>query len=114
MTKGKLLFSITKKCFELEFFCAGGPGGQYQNKTATACRIRHPESGAVAESRTHRTQLQNKKAAFERLLKTAEFKKWHKLRCAKALGQELERRSIDEVLDDWMRPENLKIEILGE
>ena len=57
----KLLFSLTKKDFVIETFRSGGPGGQNQNKRNTGVRIRHPESGAVAESRVHRTQEQNKK-----------------------------------------------------
>ena len=37
----KLLFSITRKDFDVQTFCAGGPGGQHQNKTASAVRIVH-------------------------------------------------------------------------
>ena len=66
MTK-KLIFSFTKKDFELQFFRAGGPGGQNQNKRDSACRIIHKETGLSAESRTYRTQEQNKKEAFKKL-----------------------------------------------
>ena len=43
----ELLFSLTKNDFELQFFRAGGKGGQKQNKTSSGCRIIHKESGAV-------------------------------------------------------------------
>lgn len=106
----ELLFSLTKKDFELIFYCASsGPGGQNVNKVATACRIKHPESGAVAESQTYRTQLQNKKAAFERLINSDKFKSWHKAECARQMGNEI---SVEEKVDQMMHPDNLKIEYL--
>ena len=65
----ELLFSVTKKDFELQFFRAGGKGGQKQNKTSSACRIVHKASGATGESREQRQQIANKKLAFQRLIK---------------------------------------------
>lgn len=62
-----LVRSFTKDEFTLQFFCAGGPGGQHQNKVATACRIIHKGSGLAAESREHRSQHANRKAAFQKL-----------------------------------------------
>ncbi len=62
----ELLFSLTIKDFEVQTFCAGGPGGQHQNKTASAVRIIHRASGAIGESREEREQSRNKKKAFER------------------------------------------------
>ena len=107
----ELLFSLTKKDFVIETFRSGGPGGQNQNKRNTGVRIRHPESGAVAESRVHRTQEQNKKAAFEKLVETPEFKKWHKIKTAYVLqGIEDVKRAIEKQVDEMMKPENLKIE----
>jgi protein subunit release factor B len=113
MKDKELLFSITKKDFELQFFCAGGPGGQNQNKVATACRIIHRDSGAVAESRVHRTQLQNKKAAFEKIVNTKEFKVWHKKECAKRLGQTAQKEEdTRRKVDNWMQENYLKIEYI--
>jgi hypothetical protein len=105
----KLLFSVTKKDFELQFFCAGGKGGQNQNKVATACRIIHAASGAVGESRTHRTQLQNKKEAFSRLLSSKEFKLWHKIQCSRSLGLS---RLPEEIVEEQMQDKFLKIEYI--
>jgi len=68
------LFTLNKKDFEIQTFRSGGSGGQHQNKTNTGVRIIHKKSGAVGESREHKSQLQNKKAAFTRLTKTDKFK----------------------------------------
>ncbi len=107
MVKRELLFSLTKKDFEIQTFRSGGKGGQNQNKVESGVRIIHKESGAVGESREHRTQLQNRKAAFERLVKTKEFQVWHKLQAAAIIqGQ----RDINRVLDEMMNEKNLKIE----
>ena len=104
----QLLFSITKKDFEVEHFCVGGHGGQNMQKNATGARIRHPASGAVAESRDERSQLQNKKRAFERLIQKPQFKKWYKIQVAKALGYITD---IEKIVDEQMAPKNLRCEI---
>ena len=38
--------SLERDC-ELEFFVAGGPGGQHRNKTESAVRLTHRPSGIV-------------------------------------------------------------------
>lgn len=50
-----------------ETFASGGPGGQHQNKTQSGVRLRHLPSGIYAESRTERSQGQNKKIAMAML-----------------------------------------------
>jgi protein subunit release factor B len=72
----ELIFSLTKKDFEVQTFHAGGPGGQNQNKRDTGVRVIHKESGAVGEARDTRSQLSNKQAALLRLTKTAKFRVW--------------------------------------
>ena len=68
MGKGReRLKSFTKKDFRVDTFRAGGKGGQNQNKRDTGVRITHIETGLSAESREHRTQYQNKVAAFKKL-----------------------------------------------
>ena len=39
-------------------------------------RVRHPESGAVGESREERSQWQNKKTALKRMVKDPKFQFW--------------------------------------
>ena len=106
MNKQKL-FSITKKDLEIQFFRAGGKGGQHQNKTSSACRIKHPESGEVGECRNYRSQDQNKREALKRMAATKKFKQWVKI---KAAGESKVLDNIKKDVDRSMRPKNLKID----
>ena len=99
---------LTKKDFIVQPFKASGNGGQKRNKTMSACRIIHPASGAVAEAKEERSFFQNRANAFERLVEKPEFKKWHKIQCAKALGQYID---IEKWVEEQMDLKNLKIEI---
>jgi hypothetical protein len=86
MNNKNLLFSLTKKDFIIEYFNPGKNGGQNANKIASACRIRHPASGAIGECKEERTQKPNRERAFKRLTETPKFKKWLKLEIAKQAG----------------------------
>jgi protein subunit release factor A len=68
MNNRKLLKSWTKKNFRVDTFRAGGKGGQHQNKKDTGVRITDLETGLAAECREHKSQEQNKKKAFEKLV----------------------------------------------
>lgn len=59
--------TVTKDDLKIDTFRSGGPGGQNQNKRDTAVRITHLPTGLFSVSREHRTQEQNKKAAFRKL-----------------------------------------------
>lgn len=107
----ELLFSINKNDFEIESFRAGGKGGQHQNKTDSAIRIRHPESGAVAESRSERSQHQNKIIAFRRLLKTKEWKLWFKLKCSNTVISKDYEKELKEKIEKMLDSHNIKTEI---
>lgn len=102
----ELAFSIKKSDFDIQYFRAGGPGGQNQNKRDTACRITHRASGISAESREHRTQLENKVAAFRKLSNNPMFRAWIQRR----LG-ELVYGSPEEVVERQMATENLLVEV---
>jgi hypothetical protein len=98
------VLSVGGKDLEWEFFRAGGKGGQKQNKTSTGARVHHRASGVTAESREHRTQLENRKEALRRLAGDPQFQAWVRLTVT---GAELEvQRSVAEA----MRPEHLLIE----
>jgi len=111
----ELLFSVTKKDFVVEHTRGSGNGGQKRNKTSSAVRITHHDSGAVGYSESERSQEQNKKLALERLVATEKFKAWHKLKTSFALqGITDMERELNRRVDEMMQDKNLLIEYLGE
>lgn len=103
------IFTILPKEFKIETSRSGGKGGQNVQKRDTKVVIRHLASGAISQCQDERTQEQNKKIAFRRLVDSPKFKLWVKMEAAaKQLGyQDLERK-----LEDSLKPQNLKIEHL--
>ncbi len=103
------LLHLTREDFVIDSFRAGGPGGQHQNKTETGIRITHPPSGAVAECRSTRSQLQNKQIAFARLARDAVFVAWlRRVSAGKAdLVAEAEAWAENEV----NTPEHLQVQV---
>ena len=86
-------FSVTLADCRVDTFRSGGKGGQHQNKTESGVRITHPPSGAVGESREERSQLQNKRAAFRRMVDSPKFRWWVQLRLREIeTGKTLEER----------------------
>lgn len=76
MTERTRVLSVSVHDCEVQHFRSGGSGGQNQNKRDTGTRIIHHPSGARGESREERSQLQNKKTAFRRMVATKEFQLW--------------------------------------
>jgi hypothetical protein len=83
----RLLFSVTRKDFIRQTFRSGGKGGQNQNKVESGVRLIHPPSEARGEARDSRDQHTNERNAFLRLVDSPKFKAWHRLECARRLGQ---------------------------
>jgi protein subunit release factor B len=52
---------------DVETFRAGGPGGQHQNVTDSAVRLRHRSTGVTVTCRAQRSQYLNKMDALRRL-----------------------------------------------
>jgi len=61
-------FKINPQDLKIETYRAGGPGGQYLNKTESAVRITHLPTGIVVACQSGRLQGENKKKAMEILL----------------------------------------------
>jgi protein subunit release factor A len=83
----KLLFSVTMKDLTMQTFSVGGHGGGGKDTSNSGVRLIHAASGAVGEGREHRSNTQNRRSAFEKLVATKEFKAWHKIECARRMGQ---------------------------
>ncbi len=115
MAEREKLFSVTLKDCDVQTFRSGGPGGQHQNKTESGVRIVHQESGARGESREHRSQLQNKKAAFRRMVESDKFQLWLKRQLGADMVDQAEmNRRIVNQLDRDMNPANIVVEVLTE
>lgn len=111
MSERQRVLSVTIHDCEVQTFRSGGKGGQNQNKRDTGVRVIHHPSGARAESREERSQLQNKRSAFVKMVGTKEFKAWVRRQAGEdvLLVAEVERelwpdRTLVEVKDangDW-------------
>lgn len=64
-------------------------------------------SGAAGKATDTRSWQKNRQIAFKRMAESKKFKEWHKVECARRLGQENE---IQKLLDEKMLDKNLKIE----
>jgi protein subunit release factor B len=102
----KLLFSLTKKDFVIEWFNPPGCGGQNKNKVATACRIHHPASGTMAYCQEERTRKPNQERAFNRLVKSEKFQKWLKLEIARKSG---EMDDIEQKVESSIRKAKIEV-----
>lgn len=63
--------SLERDC-DLEFFVAGGPGGQHRNKVETGVRLAHRPTGLIVTATERRSQSANREAAYERMAKKLE------------------------------------------
>lgn len=105
--KKEKIFSLKKDDFEIQTFKSGGKGGQHQNKTDSGVRIIHKETGISSESRSEKSQHQNKKIAFKKLTENPKFKVWLNKKV-----YEIEKgKTTEQLVDEMMKPENLKVEV---
>lgn len=108
-TNRRLLFSVTIDDCDIQTFTVSGHGGSGKDTSNTGVRIIHRASGARGEGREHREQSRNKRLAFVRMAQTKQFRDWHRLAVARALGAS----SIEDQVEKSMDPVNLKIEVRG-
>ena len=59
--------NVRKSDLRIEYYRGSGKGGQHRNKTDSACRITHVPTGIQCCAEEHKSQHQNRKAAFRRL-----------------------------------------------
>lgn len=96
-------FSVTAADCSWQYFRVGGNGGQHRDKTSSGCRVTHPPSGAIGESREHRSQLQNRHAAFTRMAEHWKFKVW--------ISQQLKQETPEQWVEKQMVEGNLRVEV---
>lgn len=106
----ELLFSVTKKDLKIEFFSGTGAGGQYRNKHQNCVRIHHLDSGVIVTGQSQRDRSANIREAFSNLVKNPKFKIWH----ARIINEVLSGRTLEQIVEEAMKPENIKIEMKDE
>lgn len=102
------ILTVTIHDCEVQTFRSGGKGGQNQNKRDTGVRVIHHPSGARGESREERSQFQNKRSAFVRMVETPAFRYWVDV-VTKRLKSELELTT--EIEAELADPKCLRTEI---
>lgn len=107
MSDKELLFSVTAKDFDWDYFNASGPGGQNVNKNQCGVRCTHRASKARGQAADTKSRQQNQKLAFRRCVETKEFTQWHRIEIAKHMGTYID---LEKKVDEMMQPKNLKIE----
>lgn len=81
------LFSITARDCEWSYTKGTGAGGQKRNKTSSAVHCTHRASGAHGYSEASRSQLDNRRDAFEKMSATKEFQQWIRIEFMKRSGE---------------------------
>lgn len=100
----ELLFSVTLADCDVQTFSVGGAGGQRRDKKSTGVRIVHNESGAVGQATEQRSQLQNKKLAFKRMVESKKFQTWLRIKQGK-------EALLEVAVEQSMTPDKIKTEV---
>ena len=106
--KRKLLFRVTAKDCQWEYYRGSGKGGQKKQKTSSAVRCYHEPSGAKGQAQDTRSQRQNKQLAFRRMFETKRFQQWIKLKAAQITGDIIEAKRYAE---KEIRSSNIRVEV---
>lgn len=116
MTNKQLLFSVTKKDLEMQTFRCPGAGGGGKDTSSSGVRLVHAASGAVGECRETRSVTKNREIALGRLAHTTKFLNWHKIECAKRLGQPIPetteqiRERVSRMVENGLLDGSVKVE----
>lgn len=106
----KLLFSVTTKDCDEQHFTVGGNGGSGKDTSNTGVRFIHRPSGAVGESREERSQVANRRKAWDRMANSPTMQKWLRVEAARRQG----KPTVEELVEADMAEKNLKIEMRQE
>jgi hypothetical protein len=102
------VLSITAADFEWECSRGTGAGGQKRNKTSSKVRCIHRPSGAEATDDTTRSQHQNRRNAWRRVIESPAFKTWLRLELARRAGRTAAAEAY--VARELATPSRLRVE----
>ena len=87
--------ALERDC-EMEFFVAGGPGGQHRNKVETGVRLTHRLANVTVTATERRSQSANREAAYERMAEKLEaMQRVQKKRVATKPGKAAKTRRLE-------------------
>ena len=102
----ELLFSVTKKDLEINYFSGSGAGGQHRNKHQNCVRMYHKESGVRSTGQSSKERISNLKEAFRNLTKNPKFKIWLNQKAYEVSN----KINIKKEVEKAMSSENLLVE----
>jgi len=106
--KRELLFSITKKDFEIDYFSGKGAGGQHRNRHKNCVRLYHRDSKTRVTGQSNKEKRSNIKEALNNLVKHTKFKLWLNI---KVYESDKQKKTVDELVNETMNSFNIKTEI---
>lgn len=104
------VFSVTIQDCDVQTFSVGGNGGSGKDTSNTGVRIVHRASGAVGEGREHRSQLQNKYAAWRRMGESKAFQAWAKAEVMRRRGELSPEQLAEQAVEKDLLSHNLLVE----
>jgi protein subunit release factor B len=102
--KGERVHLLTEKDLNVSYFYGSGAGGQTRNKVV---QIRHEEFGATGRASDSRSQADNKRKAFERMLETPQMKFW----LSKRLYEVRAGEKLEDTVEKECTENNLRYEV---
>lgn len=98
---------FNEKDFDVSYFCGSGAGGQARNKVASGVQIIHRESGAIGRASDSRSQAENKRNAFLRLVETPKMK----FAISRKIYELDKKETLEQTIEKETTPEKIKYEI---